>query len=233
MRHVPLLRRGRSRGGTTGPGPEVTRGPLPVVDGPPPTLPAPVDRALERWWGLPPRLRAAAVLLAALAVAGGAVLRVGRSPYGPPVPVAVVARDLDVGTPLAGAVAAERRPAGLVPSDAVAPADVPPGATLAMGAVAGTVVTARHLRPGGPLADLAADDAAVAVPADAVPGAVPGRRLDLIVTRADGGGAVVATDARVLAAADGLVWVAVPRTAAPDVAAAATRGLLSAALLPG
>ena len=203
----------------------------PGVDGPPPTLPAVVDGALERWWALPPRVRAAAALAALLLVATGGVVRVARSPYGPPIPVAVAGRDLPVGATVAGAAATERRPAGLVPLDAVA--EVPDDATLAMGVVAGTVLTSRHLRPGGPLADLPAGAAAVAVPAEAVPGATPGRRVDVIVTRADGGGAVAAADARVLATDDDRVWLAVPRAAAPDVAAAAARGLLSVALLPG
>lgn len=203
----------------------------PVLDGPPPTLPAVVDRALDAWWTLPPRVRAAAALAALLLVAAGGVVRVARSPYGPPVAVAVAVRDLPVGVAPAGAVTVERRPVHLVPVDAVAAP--PDDATLAMGVVAGTVLTARHLRPGGPLAELAPGSAAVAVPADAVPGATPGRRVDVIVTRADGGGAVAAADARVLATEDGRVWLAVPRTAAPDVAAAAARGLLSVALLPG
>lgn len=201
-----------------------------ALDGPPPSLPPVLDRLLERWWTLPPRARAAAVLAAAVLVVGGAVGRVVRSPYGPPVAVAVVVRDLAVGTPLAGSVATERRPAGLVPADAVV--EVPADATVAMGVVAGTVLTARHLRPGGPLADLPVGTAAVAVGADAVAGATPGRRVDLIVTRPDGGGAVAAADARVLATEGDRVWLAVPRAAAPDVAAAAARGLLSAALLP-
>ena len=203
----------------------------PGSDGPPPTLPAVVDRALDRWWALPPRLRAAAALAALLLVAGGGVARVARSPYGPPVTVLVAARDLTVGAPAGAAVAAERRPATLVPPDAVT--GVPAEATLAMGVVAGTVLTARHLRPGGPLADLPAGSAAVAVPVDAVPGATPVQRVDVIVVRSDGGGAVVAPDARVLATEGDRVWLAVPRAAAPDVAAAAARGLLSVALLPG
>lgn len=203
----------------------------PGLGGPPPTVPAVVDGALERWWALPPRLRAAAALAALLLVAGSGVLRVARSPYGPPVAVVVAERDLAVGDPAAGAVAAERRPLTLVPRDAVA--ELPDEATLAMGVVAGTVLTARHLRPGGPLADLPAGSTAVAVPADAVPGASPGRRLDVIVVRSDGGGAVVAPDARVLATEGDRVWLTVPRAAAPDVAAAAARGLLSVALLPG
>ncbi len=206
-------------------------GAAPPFDGPPPVLPVAVDRALERWWRLPPRMRAAAVIALLVVVAAGAVLRVARSPYGPPVPVVVAVRDLAVGAAVAGAVAPEHRPADHVPSDAVA--TVPPDATLAMGVVSGTVLTARHLRPGGPLADLAAGSAAVAVPVDIVPGAVPGLRVDLVATLGDGSGAVVAADARVLAVTGDLVWFEVPRVAAPDVAAAASRGLLTAALLAG
>ena len=159
----------------------------PALDGPPPSLPPVLDRLLERWWTLPPRVRAAAVLAAAVLVAGGAVGRVARSPYGPPVAVAVVVRDLPVGAPLAGSVATERRPAGHVPVDAVA--SVPDDATVAMGVVAGTVLTARHLRPGGPLADLPADTAAVAVGADA---SVAHARVDRV---ADGDAGFLANDA--------------------------------------
>ncbi|MGA0830538.1 MAG: SAF domain-containing protein, partial [Nitriliruptoraceae bacterium] len=137
-------------------------------------MPAVVDGALERWWALPPRLRAAAALAALLLVAGSGVLRVARSPYGPPVAVVVAERDLAVGDPAAGAVAAERRPLTLVPRDAVV--ELPDEATLAMGVVAGTVLTARHLRPGGPHADQPAGSTAVAVPAAPVPGARRGWR---------------------------------------------------------
>lgn len=201
------------------------------LDGPPPVLPAPVDGALERWSGLPPRVRAAAALAALVLVAGSGAARVARSPYGPPVAVLVATRDLAVGAIPADGIAAVRRPADLVPADAVT--EVPADAGLAMGVVGGTVLTLRHLRPGGPFAGLGDGAAAVAVPAATVPGAGPGRRLDLVVTRADGGGAVVAADARVLALDGDLVWLAVPRGSAPDVTAAAMRGLLSVAVLPG
>ena len=224
------LRRPRSPWGPAAPrgagAPGATR-----LDGPPPVLPAVVDRALERWGTLPPRARAAAALAVVLVVAGGGVARVARSPYGPPVAVLVATRDLGVGSSPAGGVAPARRPADLVPADAIV--ELPPDAALALGVVAGTVMTARHLQPGGPFAGLGDGAAAVAVPSGTVPGASPGRRFDLIVTRADGGGAVVATDARVLAVGGDLVWLAVPRAAAPDVAAAVSRGLLSAAVLPG
>lgn len=224
-RSVPWLR-------TASTAPAPPRRPLgTVLDGPPPALPAVLDGALERWSALPPRVRAAAVLGASLLVATGGVVRVARSPYGPPVTVAVVDRDLAVGADLAGAVVTERRPATLVPRDAVA--DVPGDATLALGVVGGTVLTVRHLRPGGPLADLPGGAAAVPVPAESAPGAVPGRRVDVVVVRADGGGAVAAADARVLATDGDRVWLAVPRTAAPDVAAAAARGQLAVVLLPG
>lgn len=204
----------------------------PGTTGPPPSLPVLLDRASERWWGLAPRLRGIVVLVVLLALATTAVGRVARSPWGPPVTVAVATRDLAVGARVSGAVATARWPASLVPADAVAPAEVARDATLALGVVAGTVLTGRHLRPGGPLADLAPGLAAVPVPLDALPGVTAGRRLDLVVARADGGGLVVAADARVLALDGGLAWLAVPRAAAPDVTAAAGRGLLSGALLP-
>jgi hypothetical protein len=200
--------------------------------GPPLVLPELLDRGLERWWRLGPRVRAAVVVLLLLGLAATAVGRVARSPWGPPVTVAVATRDLPVGAPLQGAVVAARRPAALLAGDTVPPDAVPPEATLALGVVAGTVLTARHLRPGGPLADLAAGSAAVAVPTAALPGVTAGRRLDLVIARADGGGVVVAADARVLALDEGLAWVVVPRAAAADVAAAAGRGTLTAALLP-
>lgn len=224
---VPILHRLRP-----GPRSRADVGPprAPWLTGPPPALPAALDRMLERWWWLAPRQRAAVLAVALALVAGGSVAQVARSPYGPPVAVVVAARDLPAGATALGATATARRPAGLVPSDAVA--TVPADATLTLGVVAGTVLTARHLQPGGPLAGLTAGAAAIAVPLDGIPGLLPGRRVDLVATRADGGGIVLATDARVLSADGDLVWLAVPRAAAPDVAAAAARGLLSAAVLP-
>jgi len=204
----------------------------PGGSGPPPALPDLLDRALERWWRLPPRVRAAAVVAVLLLLAGTAVARVARSPWGPPVLVAVATRDLPVGATLGGAVATARRPASLLPADAAVPGGIPDDATLAIGVVAGTVLTERHLRPGGPLADLRPGLAAVGVPVEALPGAAAGRLVDLVVTRTDGGGVVVAADVRVLSVDGELAWLAVPRAAAPDVAAAAGRGLLTAALLP-
>lgn len=224
----PILRRLRTpRRAPSEPG--ASRAPR--LAGPPPVLPALVDRGLERWWRLPPRGRAVALIAILAVVAGGSVARVAQSPYGPPVTVIVAARDLPVGATAAGATLPARRPAGLVPSDAITA--VPADATLTLGVVTGTVLTSRHLQQGGPLAGLTAGSAGIAVPLDALPGLLPGRRVDLVATRADGGGVVLATDVRVLGTDGDRAWLAVPREAAPDVTAAVARGLLSVAVLPG
>jgi pilus assembly protein CpaB len=203
------------------------------LTGPPPRLPQVVDRTVEGWWRLAPRVRVILVTAAMLAVAVAALLRVAAAPYGPPVPLLLAARDLSAGErPGAADVVAARWPRGLVPRDAVRGADQLVDATLAVPVMAGLPLVTGQLRGGGIAHGLAPSTAAVAVPAADLPGAGPGSLVDLVVTLGDGTGRRLAADVRVIIIEDGLAWLEVERTAAPDVAAAVARGTLSAVLLP-
>jgi hypothetical protein len=104
---------------------------------------------------------------------------------------------------------------------------------MTMGVTAGTALTARHVTGDGPLTGLAPGLSAVPVPTGALRGASGGVLLDLVVTLGDGTGRTLARDVRVLAEDGGTTWLEVDRALAPDVAAAAARGTLSAAVLAG
>jgi pilus assembly protein CpaB len=202
--------------------------------GPPVRLPGTLDRLAEGWWRLPPRARSAVLALLAVLAAGAVLLRVALSPYGPPVPVLVAARTLEVGATVGTQdVEVARWPRSLTPPgtfhDAAALAD---GATLVMGVVRGTPLTLLHVDAAGPLAGLPGGAAAVPVPLDLLAGVGPGVRVDLVVTLGDGTGRRLAEDVRVLDGDGRLVWLVVDRALAPDVAAAASRGTLSAVVLP-
>jgi Flp pilus assembly protein CpaB len=171
---------------------------------------------------------------AALAVLSVVTLRVALSPYGPPIAVLVAAEDLRVGDVLTTSdVSIARWPRELVPAGALARRSEAVGDRLTMGVTAGTALTARHLTGDGPLIGLAPSSAAVPVPSGALRGATGGVRLDLVVTLGDGSGRILARDVRVLAEESGTTWLEVDRALAPDVAAAAARGTLSAAILAG
>lgn len=201
--------------------------------GPPPRLPDLLDRASERWFGLPPRARVAvlvgvAVLLLLVAGAGAA-----RSPWGPPVPVLVTTVDVEAGQPVeAAAVRTERRPARLVPEDALRDAGTLGTARAAGLLVAGTVLVTRHLAGEDVVAGALADGrAAYPVDATALPPLGVGQRLDLVAGDLEGRGRTLARDVRVLHLADGTVWLDVAREDAPAIAAAALRDGLQVVLL--
>jgi hypothetical protein len=206
---------------------------LRIVDGAPPSAPAALDGLAERWWRLPPRLRAALVVVASLTLLAAGTLHLTRSPWGAPVTVLVAADDLEVGATLtAGDLRRADRPAGLLPDGALRDASPALGATVVAAVPAGGVVTDRHLGDGGLGAAVPAGHAAVALPADLVPALPAGARLDLVAADLDARGVLLATDAVVLAE-DGLhVWVVVARSAAADVAAAAAAGAVSVVVVP-
>lgn len=200
--------------------------------GPPPTLPDLLDRASERWFALPPRARAGLLVLLAVALATFAGAGAVRSPWGPPVDVLVTTVDLDAGAPLdPSQVRTERRPARLVPPDAVL--DPPAAGHRAAGTiVAGTVLTDRHLAGEDPITGTLADGrAAYPVAADVLPPLRPGQRLDLVAGDLEGRGRLLARDVRVVSASDGTVWLDVRREDAPAIAAAALRDGLQVVLL--
>lgn len=202
--------------------------------GPPVRLPATLDRLAEGWWRLPPRARAVLLMLGAVLAAGAVLLRVALSPYGPPVPVLVATRTLEVGTTI-GAQDFEvvRWPRSLAPPGTLHhDAEVTEDATLVIGVVRGAPLTVLHVDAAGPLANLPAGAAAVPVPVDLLAGVGAGARVDLVVTLGDGSGRRLASDVRVHDGDGRLVWLEVDRALAPDVTAAASRGTLSAVVLP-
>jgi len=168
----------------------------------------------------------------AAAMIAAVTARIALSPYGAPTVVVIATSDLMTGVVLSNAdVTTARWPGALVPTDAVVAGRDTIGARLTMGVTAGTVLTDRHLRRGGPLADLGAGMAAVPVPSQLLRGVSARARLDLVATAADGSGRALARDVLVLAADGETVWLQVERERAPDVAAAAARGTLSGAVL--
>ncbi len=212
---------------------EQARGVLPRLLGPPYRLPAVADRLAEGWWHLTPRTRTVLLGLGVGATLVLLLLRIVLSPYGPPVTVLVTVQELAVGdAPREGDVVATRWPRELLPVGTPATRADLEGARLTSGVVAGTVLTRELLRDDGPLADLAAGGAAVAVPRALLDGATTGTLLDLVTVAGDGSGRTIARDVRVLAVDGDTVWLELARERAADVAAAALRGTLSGAVLP-
>lgn len=204
----------------------------PWLAGPPPALPAVVDAAVERWWSLPPRVRM--LVIGALAAVVVAAALAGRSadPWGPAVEVVVAARELQPGEVVdATAVEVVRRPAAAVPDGALeagAALELP----LAAPVPAGAALTAGHLAPAGPAALLGPGRAAVALAADGLPALVAGQVVDVLAQSPQGQPTVLAGSARVLATDGEHLWLAVARTEAPAVVAAAGWGAVGVALLP-
>lgn len=205
----------------------------PPWHGPTPRLPELAERAAERWYALPPRVRLAAgtstVLLLLLLTGAGAA----RSPWGPPVEVMVAATDLPAGARLTAAdLDRTTRPAALVPPDALQEA-VAVGGQLGGSLLAGDVLTARHLLGDDGIA-AGLSDGRAAYPIDAtLTGPLPtGQRVDVVAGAIDGRGRVLAHDARVLTVTDGTVWLDVARREAPALAGAAAREGLQLVLLP-
>jgi hypothetical protein len=201
-----------------------------LLDAAPPVLPPALDRASERWWRTPPRVRAS-VLLAALALllAAGTV-RLASSPWGPPVAVLVATRDVPLGASLGpDAVRATEWPARLVPPGAL---DEVAGSVAIAPVTEGSVLTDRLVGEGGLGAALPEGTAAVAVPGELVPVLSPGARLDLVGAELDGRGVALATAATVLTDDGEHVWLAVDHHQAPAVAAAAAAGTITVVVLP-
>jgi hypothetical protein len=201
-----------------------------LLDGAPPVLPPALDRASERWWRTPPRVRALTLLvaLALLLVAG--TVRLASSPWGPPVPVLVAARDLPLGAPLGpDAIRTTEWPARLVPPGAL---DTVAGSVAIAPLAEGSVLTDRLVSDGGLGAALPDGTAAVAVPSELVPVLLPGARLDLVGAELDGRGVPLATAATVLTDDGEHVWLAVDHQQAPAAAAAAAAGAVTVVVLP-
>ena len=166
-----------------------------------------------------------------------------RDAWGQAVPVVVAVADLEAGAVVrTGDVTVERRPAPLVPRGALG--ELPVGRVVTASILAGEVVVAARIAPGG-LSGAATlvgrGHRAVAVP---VTGGAPplsvGDRVDVVATfdafevEALPSGVVAAGVVVVHVDTDaGLVTVAVAQADVPRVAFATARGVVSLALLGG
>ena len=162
-----------------------------------------------------------------------------RARWGEPATVAIATRDLPAGDAIApGDVELRRVPEAVVPDGAAT--EAPVGEVVSQPVFAGEVVLSDRLAPEG-LSGVAAllppGSRAVAIPADpaVVPPLDPGDAVDVHVAAAlDGGFAVpvlVTSRAPVVEVTDQAVTIAVPASQVPDVASAATSGLVSLALV--
>jgi pilus assembly protein CpaB len=208
--------------------PRLTR----LFDGTPLAAPALLDRVSERWWSLSPRLRTAAVALTGVLALAAGTIGLVASPWGAPVTVLVARHDLTVGQPV-GAEDVRRTdwPAELVPAGALGDAGEV-GGTVVAPVPAGSIVTDLHLGEGGLGGVVPAGSAAVALPAETVPGLTPGARLDLVGADLDTRGTVLASGAVVLVHDATHVWVVVEHHEAAATAAAALAGAVTAVVVP-
>ncbi len=149
----------------------------------------------------PNRRRGLVLLALALASGGLAASQVHRrasaveARVGPLVPVIVAARDLPADSPLAGgAIASRQVPIRFVPPDALGPGAAGAARRTIVPVPAGTVLTSSLLGGGGQAAGgltLRPGERALEVAAaggEALAGAAPGARVDVLVSRESGGG---------------------------------------------
>jgi hypothetical protein len=199
------------------------------LDGAPFAAPAILDRAAERWWHLPPRVRALCLIAAVVLTLVAGTLHLTTSPWGAPTTVLVAARDLSVGQPVGpDDVRRADWPASLVPAGAVTEV----AGTVLAPVPAGSILTDLHLGDGGLGAALPAGRAAVGLPAELVPDLPPGSTIDLVAPDLDARGVILASRAVVLADDGTQVWVVVDHPEAADVAAAAATGSITVVVVP-
>lgn len=196
-------------------------------------LPRGFDRLAESWANAPPRVRTALVLLAGVSVLTLAGRGATRSRWGPDVTVVAAVDTLPAGHRLeARDVLTRSWPADLVPDGVVIDPANAIGAHLVGGVGAGMPLRHADLVSGGPASMVRPGHVAIAVAAEGLPPLQVGRWADLVGLDPVQGGAVVAAGTRILAVDAATVWFEVPREAAAGVAAAATSGSMSVALLP-
>lgn len=154
-------------------------------DGPYPRLPRPLDALSDRWSRLRPRVRALVGVVVVLAVGVSISARIEREQRrwgGAPVRVLVAVEDMPAGSSEPAVRSLELPPAA-VPPDPLA--RFPDGATLALAAPEGTVLTRAHLDPRGPAAGLPAGSRAVPIPVESGWGVTAGGRVDVWVLGAE------------------------------------------------
>jgi pilus assembly protein CpaB len=200
-----------------------------VIDGAPFAAPALLDRASERWWQLPPRLRGALLAMGIVVALAAGTVHLAASPWGAPVTVLVATDDLVAGQRLhAGDVRRADWPAALVPEGAIRE----PNGTVVAPVPAGGVVTDRHVGDGGLGTMIPDGRAAVALPLELLPELPSGTQLDLVGADLDTRGVVLARGAVVIATDDLHVWLVVDRQEAADVAAATLTGAVTVVVVP-
>lgn len=206
------------------------------VDGLPFALPGALDRISERWWNAHPRTRFSIVVALLVLVGAGLAVRVAANPYGAPEAVIVATRQLAVGQTLrATDIERQRWPRDLLPAAAVGidESDVL-HSQIVVGLAPGGVITREHIGQYAIAGQLHDTERAVAVPAGMMPaGLLTGSRLDLIARDLHGAAARLATNTRVVAINDEVIWVAVADADSPAVAATAAAGMLTATIRPG
>jgi len=191
------------------------------LHGPHPALPAALDRCSERWWRLPPRVRALALVLAACSLLALDQWRVAQAQqrWGGPARRALVAVEhAHVGDH--PALRAVSLPPAMVPPGA--PQRIADDARLALALPEGAVLTRAHMSPRGPAVGL--DPGLRVVPVPVPPGLDigAGARVDVwVLTDAPDRSRRVARGRMVLAvsAADDEDPVALIGLAAGEVAA--------------
>jgi hypothetical protein len=200
-----------------------------TLDGAPFAAPAILDRAAERWWQLPPRVRALCLVAAALLTLAAGTVHLTTSPWGAPTTVLVAAHDLSAGQTLGPAdVRRADWPATLVPAGAVTEA----GGTVLAPVPAGSILTDLHLGDGGIGASLPDGRAAVGLPAELVPDLPAGSTIDVVAPDLDARGVTLASRAVVLVDDGTQVWVVVDHREAADVAAATVTGSITVVVVP-
>ena len=171
----------------------------------------------------------AAALVAVEAASVGAAARAARDRWGEVAPFAVAVTRLEAGDRIgADDVVVELRPVAVVPDEALASAPV--GRVVSATVLAGEVLVADRVAPGGTSATAALVPEgwrAIAVPASPAPPVEPGDRVDVLAPD------VVAEDAVVVHVDDDVVTVAVSAADAPAVAEAATVAFVVIALKSG
>jgi hypothetical protein len=159
---------------------------LPLLDGPKPGLPRPLDALVDAWAGLRPRVRLLVLALALVATGAAAHARLGQLEArwgGTPVAVLVATEDLPAGSAPAG-LRTVRLPPAIVPPTALA--DIPDGQVLTAPLPQHAVLTSGHLHPRGPAAVLGPERRAVPIPVEEGWGVVAGGWVDLWVLGAEG-----------------------------------------------
>lgn len=203
-----------------------------LLRGPAPSLPPLLDRSAEWWAQRGPRFRFIVGWSAAtLPVLLGLVLG-SRSPWGETRTIVVAARDLHPAEAVpADGIEVQRWPAAVVPDDAVLHPDDVIGAPMALGAVAGTPLTHRHVSASGLAGLLAPGRVAHPVPLPEGVSLHPGQHVDVLGNDPQAGGVRLASNATVLDVVGRLVWLDLDRYESPGVAAASSWGQVTLVLL--